>query len=85
MTDNAFDDDEARGVRPEDYTHPDHQRFVRDMQDSCAGELMHYKGRWFWEGPAVSVDDVQDALGCTKVPCQWETLGMGYVVYPRAK
>jgi hypothetical protein len=30
------------------------------------------------------VDDLQDALGATRVRCQWDQFGRGWVVYPRA-
>lgn len=63
------------------YTEPDALAFVEDM--TAAGlDVWHYRGRWFWEGPAVSVDDLQDALGATRVRCQWDELGLGWVVYP---
>lgn len=63
------------------YESRDHNRFVKDMR--AAGlRLRHYNGRWFWSGPAVSVDRVQDAQKATKVRCQWDQLGMGYIVYP---
>ncbi len=65
------------------YTHPDHRQFVRDME--AAGlEVEHYLGRFGWEGPAVRVADLQDALGATKVECQLDPIGKGYIVYPRA-
>ncbi len=35
-------------------------------------------------GPAVDVDNLQDALGATKVRCQWDNLGLGWIVYPKA-
>jgi hypothetical protein len=64
------------------YTEPDCAQFVADMLDT--GLLpFHYRGRFFWEGPAVAVDDLQDALGATKVRCQWDGFGLGWVVYPR--
>lgn len=65
------------------YTEPDCARFVEDME--AAGlEPYHYRGRFFWEGPAVDVDNLQDALGATGVRCQWDNMGLGWVVYPRA-
>jgi len=65
-----------------EYTNPEHSQFVRDME--AAGlEVEHYRGRFGWEGPAVRVDDLQDALGATKVECQVEPTGRGYIVYPR--
>jgi len=47
-------------------------------------KVYHYKGRFYWEGPAVNVDNIKDALSATKVKCQWDRLGLGYVVYPVA-
>jgi hypothetical protein len=61
---------------------PDHKHFVDDMEEAVL-EVRHYRGRFFWEGPAVVVDDLQDALGSTEVRCQWDNMGMGWVVYPR--
>jgi hypothetical protein len=60
----------------------DVRRFMRDMKR--AGLRMRaYNGRWFWHGPAARVDHVSDALQATKVKCQWDNLGKGYIVYPR--
>ena len=56
-------------------------RFCRDMEDAGL-EVEHYHGRFYWEGPAVRVDDLQEALSETKVPCQWDDMGLGYIVYP---
>jgi hypothetical protein len=70
-------------VQPTDYEHADLQRFVRDMQKAGLTPY-HYHGRFFWEGPAVDVDDLQEALSETRVKCQHDSMGLGYVVYPRA-
>lgn len=69
------------------YTHPDHIQFVNDMWCRCDTirhelEVRHYNGRFWWQGPAVAVDNLQDALSHTKVRCQWDNLGLGYIVYP---
>jgi hypothetical protein len=45
-------------------------------------KMRFYQGRDFWTGPAVVVDALQDALSHTKVKCQWDRMGRGYVVYP---
>ena len=45
-------------------------------------EPYHYHGRFWWEGPAVNVDNLQEALSETRVKCQWDNMGLGYVVYP---
>lgn len=76
------DDDDDVSERYE-YTQPDHLAFIEDM-DEAGLEVQHYRGRFFWEGPAVPVDDLQDALSATKVPCQWDNLGLGWIVYPKA-
>ena len=46
--------------------------------------VKHYDGRFYWSGPSVIVDDLQDVLGATKVKCVWDELGSQFVVYPRA-
>lgn len=57
-------------------------RFVEDMR--AAGlEVRYYRGRFHWRGPAVVVSDLQDALGATKVPCQWDHMALDKIVYPR--
>jgi len=62
------------------YTNKD----VRDME--AAGlEVEHYHGRYFYQGPAVRVDSVQDALSETKVKCQSDQMGLGFIVYPVAR
>jgi hypothetical protein len=61
----------------------EHLRFVCDME--AAGlKVELYHGRYFWHGPSVDVDNLQDALSGTKIPCQWDNMGKGYVVYPKA-
>jgi hypothetical protein len=63
------------------YTNKDCVRFVKDMTKAGL-EPYHYHGRFFWHGPAVNVDNLQDALSNTKIKCQWDSMGLGYVVYP---
>jgi len=58
-------------------------KFVADMKKEGL-EVKHYKGRYFWEGPAVSCNDLQDVMSATKVKVQWDQLGKGYIVYPVA-
>lgn len=65
------------------YTNPDCVQFVADME--AAGlDVEHYHGRFFWEGPAVRVDDLQDAMRETKVRVQYDNMGRGWIVYPKA-
>ena len=57
------------------------ERFINDME--AAGLTVEpYRGRFFWTGPAVRVDDIQDVLSATRVRCQWDSIGLGYIVYP---
>ena len=51
-------------VFAEDYSAQHAQQFVRDMSDAGL-EPYHYHGRFHWEGPAVNVDNLQDALSET--------------------
>lgn len=64
------------------YEQDSYNQFVRDMVDAGL-EPYHYRGRNFYSGPAVNVDDIQDALRHTGVKCQWDNMGLGFVVYPR--
>jgi hypothetical protein len=63
-------------------TDPDHKKFVRDMK-AAKLKITHYRGRNFWQGPAVMVDELSDAMRATTVACQWDSMGKGYVVYPK--
>ena len=57
-------------------------RFTEEME--AAGlEVTHYGGRSFYDGPAVRVDDIQEAIRASSVDVQWDNMGLGYVVYPR--
>ena len=74
---------EKRKFRPEAeyYDAPECRQFVEEMRD--AGFLVqHYRGRNMWQGPAVICTEVANAQEVTDVPCQHDTLGKDYVVYP---
>jgi hypothetical protein len=73
---------QREGVIMPEYTQPEHRQFVLDME--AAGLVVrHFEGRNFYQGPAVEVDDIQDALSRTTVRCQWDHRGLGFIVYPR--
>jgi hypothetical protein len=59
--------------------------FVTDM--TTAGyKPFHYNGRFYYKGPAVTVDrnDLQDVIRATEVKLQWDEMGRDdVVVYPR--
>jgi hypothetical protein len=74
-----YNDDIEEG--PSDEAVANHKQFVADIEDAGLTP-QDYHGRFFWHGPAVAVDDLQEALGATKVKCQWDSLGMGFIVYP---
>ena len=69
-------------VSADRYNNAMYVQFVEDMEDARLTPW-HYHGRFFYQGPAVEVDNLQDALSETKVPCQWDNMGLGYVVYPK--
>ena len=59
------------------------KKFVADMIEAgLEDNITWYMGRSFWEGPAVTVDHLQDALSATKVRCNYDNLGKGYIVHP---
>jgi hypothetical protein len=77
-------EDEERDRPRFEYEANDHVQFVKDMEEAGL-KVRHYRGRWYWEGPAVVVEDLQDALGATKVRCQWDEFGRrASIVYPKA-
>jgi hypothetical protein len=57
-------------------------RFMRDMKKAGL-KIRYYQGRFFWKGPSVTTDDIQEVLSNTKVPCQWDNMGLSKIVYPR--
>jgi len=63
------------------YTNKDCVKFVKNMEKAGL-TVEHYRGRSFWQGPAVRVDSIQEALSETKVKCQWDNMGLGFIVYP---
>jgi|SRR5579863_7138086 len=79
---------EDLSVDGHEYKNKRHQQFVRDMKKAIEDgdldeELQHYRGRFYYEGPAVSCKDPQEVLSRTKVPCQWDSMGRGVIVYPK--
>lgn len=57
-------------------------RFMRDMRRAGL-KMRPYNGRCWWRGPAVSADSVSDVMSETRVKCQFDSLGLGVIVYPR--
>jgi hypothetical protein len=76
-----YDDEEDEREPLPTYTKRDAIQFVEDMENAGL-EVEHYHGRFYWRGPAVRVDNLQDAMSETKVRVQYDSMGMGYIVYP---
>jgi hypothetical protein len=79
MSDNLIHGDT---VSSKDYDNENYKKFCDDMKFAML-ECEHYHGRWFYKGPAVIVDDISEAMSQTNVPCQFDNLGLGYIVYPK--
>lgn len=69
-------------VDPKDYSNTTAKQFVRDCQ-RAGFDVEHYRGRFYWEGPAVRCDHVSDVMAITKVRCQQDSMGLGAIVYPQ--
>jgi len=65
-----------------EYDKETYRTFVAEMRAAGLNPY-HYRGRNFWEGPAVNVDYLQEAHAATTVLCQSDNMGMGHVVYPQ--
>ena len=46
-------------------------------------EVEDYKGRFFYDGPAVRCKDIQEVIRATTVDCQWDNMGLDWIVYPK--
>ena len=58
-------------------------QFVTDMERACFAPR-HYRGRHFWQGPAVFCARTQflDVIRATNVSLLTDQIGAGFVVYP---
>lgn len=68
------------------YSNEIYERFCREIEAETNFEIKHYKGRWFYEGPAIFVEDndFQAVVRATTMPLQSDEMGKtGLVVYPR--
>ena len=66
------------------YRQSRYNKFAKDMK-TAGFKPYHYRGRFYYEGPAVNCDqeEFQTVLGATKIPVQWDDMGLGKVVYPK--
>ena len=74
---SLIDDDD----KPKAYKSHNHNLFVRDTIKAGL-EPYHYRGRFFYEGPAVNVEDLQTGIRASGVQVQWDNMGLRWVVYP---
>ena len=63
-----------------------YEKFKDDM-DEAGFDVYMYKGRYFYDGPAVNTDEdgptLQDIIRATTVEVQWDNMGKDFVVYPK--
>lgn len=62
------------------------QQRYKKFREECeeAGlEVEEYRGRNFYDGPAVRCDNIQEVIRATSVECQWDNMGKGWIVYPK--
>ena len=67
---------------------PNYFKFEKDMK-KAGFPTQEYRGRWSWKGPAVFTNEssgptLQDVIRTTKVPLQWDSMGLDFVAYPAA-
>lgn len=83
-----YDEDEYDDGSSDDagtYDNPDYNRFVEELREANY-RVEDYNGRYFYHGPAVRADDedsMQGVIRATTVTLQWDSMGMGYILYPR--
>ena len=75
--------EESKGKIMTEYKKSNYVKFVSDMEKAGLTPY-HYQGRYFYNGPAVNVNHLQEAMSNTKIMCQWDNMGKGFVVYPVA-
>ncbi len=64
-----------------------YEQFMLDMEKAGINYEDDYQGRFFYKGPAVRTKEkgfptLQDVIRATKVPIQWDGLGLDYIAYP---
>lgn len=58
------------------------KKFMTDCRKAEI-DVRYYRGRNFYYGLAASCKSIQDVLSITTVPCTYDQLGKGYIVYPK--
>jgi len=60
-----------------------YQKFRQECEAAGLEVTDYIKGRFYYVGPAVSCSDIQEVIRATSVDCQWDNLGLGWIVYPK--
>jgi len=77
-----FNEDGEKIAMISDYEQESYKQFIRDVR--CEGyEPTHYNGRFFFKGPCIIVENIQDGIRATNVEVQWDNMGRDYVIYPK--
>lgn len=63
------------------YDTDDFNTFVEEMEES-GFEVEHYNGRFNFSGPAARCEHYSDVMAATTVRCQYDNMGLSYIVYP---
>jgi hypothetical protein len=58
-----------------------HKQFIKEVEE-IGYEISLYHGRNFFHGPCIKGNDLQNMIRATSVQCNWDSLGLGFVVYP---
>jgi hypothetical protein len=69
-----------------EYTSRECATFAAEAE-AAGYEVEDYDGRSYWHGPAVRAEsrpEFIEIIRATTVPVQWDSLGMGWIVYPVA-
>ncbi|MEK6881514.1 MAG: hypothetical protein AABY22_17965 [Nanoarchaeota archaeon] len=64
-----------------------YKQFVRALASNGYQDKirLNYKGRFFYDGPACdcSSGELNTIVGLSPVPVQWDSMGLGSIVYPK--
>lgn len=68
-------------VEESEYTRLSYAKFAMEAEEAGL-EVERYRGRFFYDGPAVRADNASEVERYVSVPCQTDSMGLGVIVYP---
>jgi hypothetical protein len=71
----------AIDVEESEYTLFSHAKFATEAAEAGL-EVERYRGRCYYDGPAVRADSADEVLRYVTVRCQQDSMGLGVIVYP---